>query len=173
MSGLVLAFIALLWLWLLAKLVRLFTSDIKDLGHRIVVALISYCVLLPLPLIDELLGKSQFEQLCKENSTIQIDPAAAGKTVYLARTNFIEVKGKWLPIWIQQWRYVDVVNDEPIVSYNTLKVSGGHFMRTIRVSEGFVPITFRKSECSPRDWSSTAEAFGALGINYVEPPGGK
>ena len=173
MSGLFLAFIALIWLWLLAKLVRLFTSGIKDLGHRVVVALISYCVLLPLPLIDELLGKRQFERLCKENSTVQIDRAAVGKTIYLVRSDSIQLKGNWLPIRLQEWRHVDVVTGETLVAYNTLDVSGGFFIRAIPLYEVRVPITFSEPYCSPKDRPATKEAFAALGINYIERPAGK
>lgn len=50
----------------------------------------------PLPFIDELIGKWQFERLCQENSTIYIAPDAKGRTVYLASGTPEEaVKGTW------------------------------------------------------------------------------
>jgi hypothetical protein len=124
----------------------------------------------PVPLIDEIVGGRQFAQLCKENSTIQVDRAkAAGKTVYLAEDPDINIKGAWVRIVLQPWRYVDATTDETIVSYNTLLAGGGVFIRTLGISEGGVPLTF-KGHCAPKNRPASVETFKDFGINYVQPP---
>ena len=167
MSGLFLAFIALIWLWLLAKLVRLFTSGIKDLGHRLVVALISYCVLLPLPLIDELLGKRQFERLCEENSRVQVDRiSAAASSVYLAETTDVEIKGILVRIVMRPTRYIDVSNGDVVLSYNELRAGGGRLIRLLGLIEGGGPLMF-KGSCFPSELAEP-DLFKKLRLTQIQ-----
>ena len=113
---------------------------------RLPLAIVLFLVLVPLPLIDEIVGGRQFEQLCKENSTIQVNRATAvGRTVYLAQTPSVKIKGTWVRVTLQPWRYVDATTGEVVVSYNTLGARGGRFLK---ISEGHVPLTFN-GYCAP------------------------
>lgn len=149
MTGLLLIFVAVIWLVIALFLIAFIASKIPGRALSLVISIPLFIVLLPMPLMDEIIGGRQFEQLCKENSTIQVDELkAAGKKVYLAELPSIQINDKWVPISLQPWRFLDVTTSETVVSYNTLKATGGIFIRTLGISEGRVPLTF-KSFCEP------------------------
>ncbi len=171
MMGLYVLFIAVVWLAIALAIAHAVTSRIKSEGLRTIATLMVGALLLPLPLIDEIIGKQQFEKLCKEYSTIQVDRSkAVGKTVYLATTADVEIKGKWLRILLKPWRFVDATTGETVVRYNTLTVSGGRVAQTFGFSEARVPLTFANHDCAPKNPPASAQAFEALGIKYIEPP---
>jgi hypothetical protein len=124
-------------------------------------------------LIDEIVGAKQFERLCRENSTINVDHAkAAGRTVVLSPQPSRDVEDTWVRVVVQPWRFVDVKTGETVVSYNTLQAVGGIFVRTLGISEGGVPLTF-KGSCVPLNRPATAQAFKELGIDYTDRPAEK
>ncbi len=168
MTGLLLIFLAAVWLALTTAVAYFGTKRIESAVLRSVSALLLFSVLLPLPLINEIVGKYQFEQLCKDNATIRIDRATAvGKTVYLAESTDVEIKGKWLRFVVKPWRYVDVTTGETVVSYKTLMADGGLFFRMIRISEGGVPLTF-KGSCYPGELSKLQNLFQELNVTQVQ-----
>jgi len=170
MTGLYLIFAFLIWLLLLCGLVVVATIALPKRWWRALIRLGLIAALSPLPLVDEMVGKKQFEQLCKDNSTIQVDRAtAAGKTVYLAKMPDVEIKGTWVRVVLKPWRYVDAKTGEPVVSYNTLIAEGGRFIQTLGISEGGMPLTFRGT-CVPANRPGSIETFKPFGINYIEPP---
>ena len=112
-------------------------------------------------------GGRQFKQLCEANSTIHVDRAtAAGRTVYLAETPDVEIKGTWVRVVLKPWRFVDAMTGELVVSYNTLQAQGGRFLK---VSEGHEPLTFN-GYCAPAESPASVETFRPYDINYIEPP---
>src|SRR4051812_36896606 len=107
MSGLFLLVIGGGLVALLVLVAYALTKWIKGAILRLMVCTISVALLLPLPVIDEILGKPQFEQLCRENSTIKLDrEKALGKTVYLGSATDARIKDTWLPIGMQHWQFV-------------------------------------------------------------------
>jgi hypothetical protein len=170
MSGILILVVAVLWLVIAFYLAKVIAKMFPEAWWAYVLRAVLFVALLPLPLIDELVGRVQFEQLCHENSTIQVDRArAAGKTVYLAAQPDVEVKGTWVRVVLQPWRFIDVNSGETIVSYNTLQAVGGVFVRTLGISEGQVPLLF-KGSCVPANRPTSVQTFKELGINYVERP---
>jgi hypothetical protein len=168
--GLYLLFVAAGWVVLAALLSRWLASSIKFTAARWTVALVVFAVLLPLPLVDEIVGKRQFERLCKENAEIKVDRATAvGRTVYLDVRPQFDVPGTWVRVAMQPMHFVDVATRETVVSYNELRASGGMLVRLFAFSEGRAPLLFRGS-CVPRDRPASAETFKPYGITYIEPP---
>lgn len=146
MGGLILFFVIGLWLAFAIWLSKTITKKLPIAWWRIPVGVLVFGVLLLLPVIDEIVGGRQFEQLCKDNSTIQVNRATAvGKTVYLAQTPDVEIKGTSVRVVLKPWRYVDATTGELVVSYNTLQAVGGRFLK---ISEGHVPLTFN-GYCAP------------------------
>lgn len=163
MSGILLLFVAALWLIASYFLARFMARLLPPTGWRVVVGALLFLALLPLPLIDEIVGARQFEKLCKENSTIKVDRAkAAGRTVYLADTASVEVKGTWVPVWLKSWRYVDVKTGETVVSYNTLQASSG-----ILGPASLGPLTFR-GYCAPGGVVDPVKLFKELGVTQIQ-----
>lgn len=170
MTGIYLLFVAVIWLAFVGWLSKTIAGKLSKTTWRRPIAMVIFVALLPLPLIDEIIGGRQFEQLCKDNSTIQVDRVTAvGRTVYLAQTPDVEIKGTWLRFVLKPWRFVDVTTGESIVSYNTVMASGGRFIRSVGISEGGVPLTF-KGWCDPKDAPASVQTFKPFGINYIEPP---
>ena len=127
-----------------------------------------FLVLVPLPLVDEIVGKRQFEKLCSENGTIHMDRSkVAGKTVYLAAVPDTQIKGAWIPVVLKPWRFVDADSGEVLVSYNTLMAVGGMWTRTLRISEGNVPLTF-KGYCEPGGTVDLVKLFKEAGITQIQ-----
>jgi hypothetical protein len=170
MTGILLLFVMLVWLAVAVWLSTILTKKLPAATWRISVAAVIFATLLPLPLIDEIVGGRQFEKLCDENSTIQMNPATAvGRTVYLARTSDIEIKGTWVRVVLKPWRFVDATTGETVVSYNDLIAEGGRLIHLLGISEGGMPLTF-KGTCVPANRPGSAETFRPLGITYIERP---
>ena len=168
MLGLYLLLIGAVWLAITITLAMSLTSRIKSAPLRLLVALVLVAVLLSLPLVDEIVGKHQFEQLCRENATIQVDRAkAVGKTVYLAQRPPVEARGTWVRIVIQPYVFLDAATGEPVVTYNILTAVGGRFIPSL--SEGRMPLLF-KGSCAPPNPPGSVQDFESYGIKYIERP---
>lgn len=127
-------------------------------------------LLMTLLVADEIVGGYQFEKLCQENSTIQIDRATArGKTVYFDPQPNVEIKGTWVRVVLKPKRFIDVKTRETVVSYNELMAEGGRFINALGISEGGMPLIF-SGECVPANRPASTKTFEQLGINYIEPP---
>ena len=168
MTGIYLLFIAAIWLAVVILLSKIITQKLPIATWRIPVAVVLFAALLPLPLIDEIVGGRQFEQLCKDNSTIQVNRVTAvGKTVYSVPQPRVETKGTWVRVVLQPYRYVDATTGEAVVSYNELIAVGGWLTRSLGL--GGSPLTFR-GNCVPANRPGSVQTFEAFGINYIEPP---
>jgi hypothetical protein len=169
MTGLFLLAIVGIWFYITIKIIRFITGNLPEIWWRPVVGVGLFVLILPLPLVDEIVGGRQFEQLCKENSTIHVDRvSAAGKTVYLAELPDTQIDGAWVPIRKQPWTFVDVTTGETIISYNIFYATGGRLIRTLGISEGNVPLTF-KGSCAPTG-DDRANVFIFNAINEINRP---
>ncbi len=168
MTGLLLLLLAAVWLTLVTAVAYYSTKRIDSVVWRSAIGLLMLAVLLPLPLINEIVGKQQFDKLCEENNTIHVNRVTAvGRTVYLAESTDVEIKGKWLRFVLKPWRYVDAKSGETVVSYNRLMADGGLFFRMIRISEGNVPFIF-KGLCYPGELVRLNELFQELNITQIQ-----
>lgn len=170
MTGIYLLFVVVVWLAVVIWLTRIITNKLPATWWRNPVGMLVFVVLLPLPLIDEIVGGRQFERLCKENSMIQVDRATAvGKTVYFVPQPDVEIEGTWVRVVLQPKRFVDATTGEVVVSYNELIAVGGWLIRSLGISEGGMPLTFRGT-CVPVNRPGSIQTFKPFGINYIEPP---
>lgn len=170
MTGILLLLVMAAWLAIVIWLRKIIIGRLPASRWRTPAGVALFVLLLPLPVIDEIVGGWQFFQLCKENSTIQVDRAkAAGKTVYPARTPDVEVRGTWVRVVIQPRRLVDATTGEILISYNGLIAGGGQFIRLLGISEGDVPLTFR-GWCKPGDQYTLENVVRELGMTLVRRP---
>lgn len=166
MSGLFLLFIAIVWLIIVLLITVFVAKRMSKTVWQLLVSLVLFLTLLPLPLMDEIMGKRQFEQLCHENSVIHVDrKTAIGRTVYLKNVPNENIPSIWMSIRKERWQFVDVNNDELVLSYNILHATRNWF----RLSESGYPFTF-EGYCEPKSPPATVKAFAEYGITYVEPP---
>jgi hypothetical protein len=170
MTGLFFLAIVGIWFFITIKIIRFITGKLPEIWWRPVVGMGLFVLILPLPLVDEIVGGRQFEQLCKENSTIHVDRVkAVGKTVYYIPQPAVEVNGTWVRVVLKPQLFVDATTGEVIVRYNELIASGGRLIRMIGISEGGMPLIFRGT-CVPVNRPGSIETFKSFGIDYIEPP---
>ncbi|MBI1890371.1 MAG: hypothetical protein HYS18_06990 [Burkholderiales bacterium] len=170
MTGILLLFVAGIWLGIVIFLTKAIAKKLPEKWWKVPLSILLFLALLPLPLMDEIVGGRQFANLCKENATIQVDrEKARGRTVYLNSLPQLVVRGTWIPVKEQLWQFVDATTKEPILSYKSFHASGGMLIRMLGISEGGMPLTF-KGFCEPQNSPASAPAFKEFGINYIEPP---
>jgi hypothetical protein len=162
--------LAAVWLAIVGCVSRISAKLVPSAEWRVPIAVFVFATLLPLPLIDEIVGGRQFEKLCRENSTIKVDPSKAmGKTVYLAEDRDIQTKGTWVRIVLKRWRFIDVTTNEPILTFNIVMASGGRLIQTLGIAEGGGPLTF-KGSCQPSGARNLDALFKTLQITNVNRP---
>jgi hypothetical protein len=87
-------------------------------------------VLFPMPLIDEIIGKRQFEALCKANGIESADVSTArGKRVKLEVREPRLLKGTMVPIEERDRFYKDVDTDEVLIHHKSYFSPGGWLKR--------------------------------------------
>lgn len=74
MGGLIFIAVIISWLWFCVWLARKVVSwiPIESGGLKGLIGLLTFAVLLPLPLIDEIIGKFQFDKLCREEAGVKV-----------------------------------------------------------------------------------------------------
>jgi MFS family permease len=169
MTGIILFFAGIVWIVIAGCGGLLAGYLISKKWWRVLFGIAVFVILLPLPLVDELVGKGQFEELCKEHSTIHVDrEKAAGKTVYLTDLPRIEIKGPWVRVLMRQWRFVDVETGKIVISYETLQAESGRFIRALGLSEGSVPLTFNQQCASGNIPKAANELIRDLEIKWID-----
>lgn len=166
MQGLYLLFLFFVWTVLTIVLNVVITKRLPKSKWRPFIGISLFVVLWSLLLIDEVIGKWQFERLCKKQAeAIYIALNANGRTVYLADGPPEEaVQWTLVPVWLKQWQYLDAATDGVVVSYNFLHASSGWFMRTF--FEGY-PLLYRNS-CEPSIVSIGNRRFEEHNIKLIE-----
>lgn len=151
MTGLLLIVVVAIWIAIVIWLARKFVSFLPDRSWRRFVQLGVFVMLFPLPLVDEIVGGWQFARLCKQHGTIQVDrEKVKGATIYYVPTDSVDIKGLWLPVRHQAWRHVYKSTGAMAMQYDSFHATGGWLIRTLRISEGNVPLLFRDS-CYPQE----------------------
>ena len=166
MTGILLLFFAAVWFALAVAMAYAFAWKIKNSLLRSVVAVTVFGVLLVLPVIDELIGKQQFESLCKKYAIVKIDEQHARDRRVLStlRKEDQFAEGTAVPIRIDPYTYRDAETDEVIVSYHTLHADGGWLIRALGISETNAPLLF-KSGCAPEDRYAFKKKFNITIVN--------
>lgn len=144
--------------WLLASawggqhLVTLLEGSQMDPAWRLVVQILTFAVLLPLPLADELIAKPRFEALCRERARLEIHlPEALGPRAQRLRLLPETVKGLGVPVVVQPWWVVVEGGGLVAASYETVQARGGWLARWTRPEDPERgPLTFQ-GLCEPPD----------------------
>jgi hypothetical protein len=103
--------------------------------------------LLPLPLIDELLAKPQFDALCLEQTTVQMQAGlAAGQRAHFTVLPPEPVSGLMLPV--SQRKHLVLADDtrQTVLSYSSFEAHAGKLARLMGVTQA--PLTF-EGRCAP------------------------
>lgn len=128
-----------------------------------------FLALLPLLLIDELIAKSQFDQLCASKAVLTVHSTQTqGRSAYLTELPAEPVPGVLVPVQMQRRVYLDARTHEPVVSFSVLSAEAGKLARVVG-RDAARPLSF-EGECGPPDWAASVQALG-LDIVARERPG--
>ncbi len=166
MSTMALAAVLLAWVvlcaWTAHKVGALFT----DSTLRIELKALVFVALLPLPVIDELIAKPQFDQLCAQRAVPAVHAAELrGPPVYLTEIPPEPVPGLLVPVLVSKRVYADDRTRQPLVTFSQLSAQGGKLARALGI--GGTPITF-DGRCGPDNWR---EVIGAMDLRGIQPSG--
>lgn len=125
--------------------------------------LLMLLALLVAPFIDEVIGKYQFDSLCKANSIEGADLSKArGRTVKVEYGESRPVKRAILPIKESDVRFRDASSGEILIEHKNFHAGGGWLMRYTWVSLGANHPMLFDGDCI--DFLSRKSVFSAHGI---------
>ncbi|MFE8643838.1 hypothetical protein ACFX58_01975 [Sphingomonas sp. NCPPB 2930] len=137
MSGLVLLAALALYLWGCAWLAKNLSNLVPNPAWRGVVKAGVFLALLAFPFVDEVIGKYQFEALCKANGIERADVfKARGKRVKLELGTGHPTSGTIMPGTINEHVYRDADSGEVVIRYKDYFAYGGWLMRHTPLSIG-------------------------------------
>lgn len=168
MAGLIflaaLAALVALLVWLSGLLTRgLRGSQDRRFMVRVLIVLGAF----PLMLADEIIGKYQFEELCKINGIMNADVSLArGKRVNGEHGESRFISGTIMPIEESDVTFRDVENNELLIRYKNYYAFGGWLMRYTPLSMGSShSMLFSGNGCNPSDKQKIFDANQISQIN--------
>lgn len=141
---------AVIILWFSICFLLLFFVSIKNYGYLSkIFSFIFGVIVFAAPFYDEIIGKREFETICREGAVVTVDEASArGKTVTLNEVKRFKTYKYRLPIKIENWSYKDVVTGEVSISWNKYRSDGGWLSQKIKLMGETGPFTFN-GYCHP------------------------
>ncbi|TFZ03205.1 hypothetical protein [Ramlibacter rhizophilus] len=132
---------------------------------RLELKIVMFLALLPVPVIDELLAKPQFDQLCatKANVSLHAD-RLRGRTAYETDVPPELLEGTLVPMHLHRRIYLDAGSHRPLLSVAYIQASGGKLVGALQPGQRR-PLTF-KGWCAPQHW---LDPLGALGVHLADP----
>jgi hypothetical protein len=125
------------WLWLCIWLSRKLASLVPNPSWRSPVKWGVLILLLASPFVDEVIGKYQFEALCRANGIESADVSRArGKRVKLELGARTLLGGTIMPIKVEDWLYRDADNGNVLIQHKDYYAIGGWLMRYTPLSMG-------------------------------------
>jgi hypothetical protein len=167
MIGLLFLGEVVLWLVVLKWGVTKIGSHLPARPWRPIVMLGIFLLMLPLPLLDEIIGGWQFKRLCEANVVHVNKDTARGKTVYVPDFPRRTLTGTWIPVYALSRHFLDVTTGETVISYEQFFAEGGRLFPGF--DSGHDPLTF-KSECVPDEVKQPHEFLKNLNITWVSKP---
>lgn len=168
MIGLIALAAVVVWIGIAAGVSVFATRLIKRVVLRWTVAVLLFLLLVPMPVIDEIAGKQQFEHLCREHSSVWVDHSTPrGTRVYFNATKPQLIARFPLRIQSQSVEYLNASSGVPVVRYAFLRATGGFLVRFLGFPEGKMPILFRGS-CFPPNEPIEKEGIKALGFELID-----
>jgi hypothetical protein len=168
MTGLLLIAIAMGWFWVVMEVCGWVGRRVKSKWVTPATAL-TFLILVPLPVIDEIVGGLQFSALCEKNAVLWVDAGnAKGKTVRLEITpkgGDEKIEGTALRILRSHYSYRVVDSNEEIARYETYTVRGGWLIRALGISNSDAPLTTGRSACAPEGRGMLDRTYGFTLIN--------
>lgn len=150
MAGLIVLGVIGLWIWGVFKFSRWIGGKFRGGRWRWPIATLVFAVLLPLPVIDELIADRQIESLCRENAVMKINESKIKglRVTYAAEPLNQRVPGIAVPLTFTRGVLRDTETNELLGSRGSYTVKAGILIRALGVSESNNPM-FARAFCAP------------------------
>lgn len=167
MSGLLFLLALVLCVWGCVWIAKYLGKLVTDPAWRSWVTVGVFLALLVSPFFDEVIGKYQFESLCKATGIESVDISRAkGKNVKLEIGVEHSLGGTAVPIRVESWIYKDVNSDEILFQHNNYRAAGGWLMRYTPFGMGSEhSMLFQGNGCSLALWQRMLQAANITVIN--------
>lgn len=158
MIGLLVLGAVAIWLWACMWLARKVSNVIVKPKWRTAVRLIALLALLSVPFVDEIIGKHEFETLCKENGIESVDVSKArGKSVKVEYEERELLTDTVMPIYETDVLFKDAYSGEILIKYKIYDAEGGWLMRHTWLNMGSSHPMLFPSGCN--DFAARKEIF--------------
>lgn len=149
MTGLLVLALFGLWVWAVFKFGRWVGGQVQGGRWRWPIAALVLAALLPLPVIDEIIGGFQFKAMCNKRAVLEVSAGDLRGKVLTRASRQSFPAGSILRI--EQWdvRYADPNSNIEAIRYSWLRVSGGWLVRSMMFSDGANPLLIDPSTCQP------------------------
>jgi hypothetical protein len=151
MTGIFFIAIWLVWFFISFRVALFVARRFQNFFVKLVIGLLALALLLPLPLLDEILAQPQMVALCKEGAVLKIDAdRIKGRKVRLAfEPSNAMVEGTYVPIRYTRVVFRDAGSGDGLGDFARYSAQGGYLIRGLRISESNSPVFMRPSSCSP------------------------
>jgi hypothetical protein len=167
MTGILLIGVLLIWLVIALFIAYAILGFLPKRWWSGLVATGLFFALLPLPLIDEILAKPRFEELCRNVATVQVHTLSTQeRKVNLKDRELKKFDSYGLQIQQERMNYSDITTGELVFSHTGVLVRGGFLIRTLGISETNSPVLFDKY-CGPKNSQTFLKD---LGVTIVDTP---
>ena len=166
MTGILLITVAIAWLIAVLAATRWVVQRVNSPAMKVMNSLALFPVLLIAPLADELVGKQQFDSLCKQYAVQVIDEKHAmnRRVSFERRSNDVFAKGTAVRIRIDPYIYRDVETKNVLIRFHILTAQGGWLIRALGISETTSPLLFQPG-CAPENVFGFQKEFNVTVIN--------
>jgi hypothetical protein len=172
MTGILLIIVVGLWAWFAVFICKTFTTNLKPAWVRALSTLLLMAVLIPLPVVDEIIGGWQFKALCEKNDIKEVELVRAkGRTLSSKSIGPEKIEGTLLNITAIKRSFQDPATSEKIVEFVDYTAEGGWLIRSLGISETKSPLIFEKTCGLPRGHNSMQELLNAYQIKFIYSSG--
>lgn len=149
MTGLLLLAVVGLWIWACVAITKAAMRKVSSERWRWTMAPVLFTALFALPVVDEIVGRFQFERLCRINGIESADLSKAeGKKVNVEYGERALVEGTVLPVERSAVLYRHVDTGVPLFQHWNYYSKGGWLMRYTPIGMGSShPMLFSGNGC--------------------------
>lgn len=150
MSGLILLAALIAFIVFLIWVSGLMARRLKiSAGWKTFLRMVFVVGVFPLMIMDEIVGKSQFDSLCQSGATFRINAAGIrGQTVRVSSSQ-TPLANVAIPITSTEIIYTDTQSQDVLAKVIGFRASSGWLARTITQSDDWPPLIFARSTCWP------------------------
>jgi hypothetical protein len=160
MSGIIFLGVTALWITAVTLITYFLTRRLSKRWTTYVIRILLLIMLLPLPVIDEIIAGQKFRALCREKAVVTVETKETReKQVRLGSAEDTPVGLLGVQIRQSRRNFIDAQTEAPVYHYYSFTAGGGWLIRALGISETNRPLTFKRS-CRPDKLESISNELG-------------